>query len=308
MKAARGTLFDCVDKQHSDRCKSWFLADFCVSCPSIHIAMRTLRFLLPLIAAVALLMAQRVPFTNRRQLALLPDNMLNQMALTNYKDFLGQNKLSTNATQSEMVRRVGTRISKALATYYRAAGREKELADYKWEFNLVDDPTINAWCMPGGKVVVFTGLLPVTQNEDALAAVMGHEIAHAVARHGNERMTQGLAVELGGMALNVALSNKPAETRNLFLKAYGAGSQLGLLLPYSRKHETEADEIGLYLMAMAGYKPSEAPALWGRMEKASGGSVPAFLSTHPAPAKRAETLKTLIPKAEGYARKYPVQP
>lgn len=267
--------------------------------------MKTLHYQLLLIVAVLLLFAQRVPFTNRRQVTLMPDNMLNQMALTNYKEFISQNKISTNATQAEMVKRVGGKISNALARYYKAAGREKELADYKWEFNLVDDPAVNAWCMPGGKVVVFTGLLPVTQNEDALAAVMGHEIAHAVARHGNERMTQGYAVQFGGLALDVALRSKPAETRNLFLTAYGAGSQLGLLLPYSRKHETEADEIGLYLMAMAGYKPSEAPALWGRMEKAGGGGgVPAFMSTHPAPAKRAEALKLLIPKAEAYARKY----
>jgi predicted Zn-dependent protease len=207
-----------------------------------------------------------------------------------------------------LVRRIGNDLKAATEVYYKAHGKQAELKSFAWEFNVVDDAkTVNAFCMPGGKVVVFTGILNVTKNEDALAVVMGHEIAHALAQHGNERMSQGLITQLGLSSLELALSQKPEATRNLLLSAAGAGAQYGVLLPFSRKHETEADEIGLYLMAMAGYNPAEAAPFWDRMTKSGGGSrPPEFLSTHPDPTKRSETLKSLIPKAQAYARRYPV--
>jgi predicted Zn-dependent protease len=169
----------------------------------------------------------------------------------------------------------------------------------------VEENTVNAWCMPGGKVVVYTGLLPVALNDDGLAVVMGHEIAHAIANHGNERMSQGLAAQAGGVALSVALSNKSPETQNLFLKAYGVGANVGAMLPFSRLHESEADEMGLILMAMAGYNPDEAIKFWERMDKATQGQAPPeFLSTHPAHSTRIQNLKKAIPKARAYATKY----
>ena len=245
-----------------------------------------------------------VPITGRKQFKLLPASTLNSMSLTNYKEFLSTHSLSNNATQSQMVKRIGVNIADATARYFKATGKSKLLAGYKWEFNLVEDATANAWCMPGGKVVVYTGLLPITQNEDALAAVMGHEIAHAIANHGNERMTQGIATELGGVGLSVALANKPQETQNLFMTAYGAGTTLGMLLPYSRLHETEADKIGLILMAMAGYNPEAAVPFWERMGKAGGQAPPAILSTHPTNESRIKNLKANIPLAKSMGAKY----
>ena len=246
----------------------------------------------------------KVPVTNRRQMKLLPGSTLNSMALTEYRNFLSSHTLSSNASQKEMVTRVGTNVKKAAEKLFNATGKSKLLAGYSWEFNLVEENTVNAWCMPGGKVVVYSGLLPVTQNEDALAVVMGHEIAHALANHGNERMSQGLLTEMGGIALSVALSSRPEQTRDLFLSAYGVSAALGVLLPYSRLHESEADEIGLILMAIAGYNPEEAVPFWQRMEKSGGARPPEFLSTHPNPQNRAEKLKELIPKAKEFARKY----
>jgi predicted Zn-dependent protease len=179
-----------------------------------------------------------------------------------------------------------------------------QLKGYKWEFNLVEDPNVNAWCMPGGKVVVYTGILPVAKNEAGLATVMGHEIAHAFARHGAERMTQGLLVELGGMALEKALATRPEETRDLFMRSYGAGTQYGILLPYSRKQESEADHLGLIFMAMAGYNPNDALDFWQRMAASSSGQAPPeFMSTHPADATRIRNIKKLIPEAMKYYKK-----
>lgn len=249
-------------------------------------------------------------FTGRKSLNLIPVSTLNQMSFTEYRSFLSQNKAAPSGSGDvELVRRVGNDLKLATEVYYRAKGKAADLKDFAWEFNVVDDPTVNAFCMPGGKVVVYTGILKVTQNEDALAVVMGHEIAHALAHHGNERMSQGLVTQLGltTLDLGLALSQKPAATRNLLMQAAGAGAQVGVLLPFSRKHESEADEIGLYLMAMAGYNPAEAAPFWERMGKTGGGArPPEFLSTHPDPTKRSQKLRELQPKAIGYARKYPV--
>ncbi|MCB0526323.1 MAG: M48 family metallopeptidase [Saprospiraceae bacterium] len=247
-------------------------------------------------------------FTGRKGLNLIPVQTLNQMSFTEYRSFLQENKPVSNGKDVDLVRRVGNDIKAATQVYYKAKGKQSELKNFAWEFNVVDDPnTVNAFCMPGGKVVVYTGILKITQNEDALAVVMGHEIAHALAGHGNERMSQGLVAQLGLTSLDIALSQKPAATRNLLLSAAGAGAQLGVLLPFSRKHESEADEIGLYLMAMAGYNPAEAAPFWDRMNKSAGGSrPPEFLSTHPDPTKRSQNLRSLVNKARAYAVRYPV--
>ncbi len=238
--------------------------------------------------------------TGKNQLTLLPESELQNMATTEYQNFLSTNKVvsKSNNRDAEMVVRIGQRITKAVEKFYAEKGISEKLTGFKWEYNLVDDKQVNAWCMPGGKIVVYTGLLPITQNEAALAAVMGHEVSHALLQHGNQRMSQGLVQQLGGVALAVAVANKPAETQNLFMNAYGVGSQVGVLLPFSRKHELEADRYGLIFCAMAGYNPQEAIALWERMEKASNGQKPPeFLSTHPSEGKRIDQLKKYMPEA-----------
>jgi predicted Zn-dependent protease len=211
---------------------------------------------------------------------------------------------------AEMVRRIGSRISSAITNFYsNNEALKAELATYQWEYNLVDNKEANAWCMPGGKIVVYTGLLPITQNEAALAVVMGHEIAHALARHGNERMSQGLLTQLGGVALQVAVANKSQETQNLFLTAYGIGTQVGVALPHGRSQELEADRYGLIFAALAGYNPKEAIPLWQRMEKLSAGNKPPeFLSTHPAEATRIAELQKHMDEALGYYRPIGSQP
>lgn len=242
----------------------------------------------------------KVPVTNRRQLHLLPEVMMTSMSVTSYKDFLQKNTLQTaNDGNTQMVKNVGTKIASAVETYMRQKGLSKRIKGYKWEFNLVKDNQVNAWCMPGGKVVVYTGLLPVTQDEASLAAVMGHEIAHAIARHGNERMSQGLAAQMGGAALSVVLADKPQETQALFMQSYGVASQLGLL-KYSRTHESEADKMGLIFMAMAGYNPQSAVGFWERMAKQGGSKSLEILSTHPSDETRIKDIKAFMPKALSY--------
>lgn len=256
--------------------------------------------LLSLLVISSLTSCSRNAITGRNQLTLYSESEIQNMAAQEYQSFLTQSKVvSTGASKdAEMVRRIGTRISNAVTQYYNANGLEKELAGYKWEYNLVDSKEVNAWCMPGGKIVVYTGLLPITQNEAALAVVMGHEIAHALAKHGNERMSQGMVQQLGGVALAVATANKPAQTQQLFMTAYGLGSNYGAILPFSRSNELEADKFGLIFSAMAGYNPQEAIPLWERMAAASGGNKPPeFASTHPAEATRIERLKELMPEA-----------
>lgn len=243
----------------------------------------------------------QVAITGRKQLNLVPDLVMNSISFQSYGEFLSQNKLSSNAQQVEMVKDVGLRIQKAVEQYCAENDLSPRLKGYNWEFNLVEDPNVNAWCMPGGKVVVYTGLLPISQNEAGLAVVMGHEIAHAIARHGAERMTQGLIVEMGGMVLLKALAKRPDKTKELFMRSYGVGTQYGILLPYSRVHETEADRLGLIFMAMAGYDPHEAVEFWERMAAAKEGpSPPELLNTHPSDVTRVKNIKTFIPEAMQY--------
>ena len=248
-----------------------------------------------------------VPITGRSQFNTVPDSLINSMALQEYNSFLKspENKLSTDAEKTAMVQRVGGRIADAVERYMNEHGLADQIADYEWEFNLIDSDEKNAWAMPGGKVVVYMGILEVTQNEAGLAVVMGHEIAHAIARHGAERMTQGLAVTLGGIALNEAIKDEPSATRTIFLTSYGVGTTVAIMLPYSRMHETEADQLGLIFMAMAGYAPEEAVGFWQRMAKSKDGSAPLeFLSTHPADETRIMNIKRNLPEARRYYRPY----
>lgn len=237
--------------------------------------------------------------TGRKQLSLVNEAELQQMAFTQYNSFLSENKVLNPAKNNDaaLVSRVGTRIANAITTYYTNLGKQSVIEGYTWEFNTVESEEANAWCMPGGKVVVYSGLLPITQTEAALAIVMGHEIAHSIAKHGNERMSQAMVQQMGGMALQVALAQEPEKTQNLFLMSYGIGSQLGAMLPWSRQQETEADQYGLIFAALAGYDPREAIPFWQRMSEAGGGSPPEFLSTHPSDETRMRKLKKFMPEA-----------
>jgi len=237
--------------------------------------------------------------TGRKQLSLVSESELQAMAKQEYQAFLNANKVLHNS-DADMVKRVGSRIATAIKSYYAGKGQTTILDGYNWEFNLVDSKEINAWCMPGGKVVVYSGLLPIARNESGLAIVLGHEIIHAIAQHGSERMSQGLLQQLGGSALSFALSNKPQETQNLFLMAYGIGSTVGAILPFSRKEESEADEYGLYFAAMAGYNPQEAIPFWERMAAAGGQQQVEFLSDHPSDANRIAKMKSYMPQALKY--------
>ncbi|HXT00871.1 MAG TPA: M48 family metallopeptidase, partial [Elusimicrobiota bacterium] len=235
----------------------------------------------PVAAALALsavlAACKTAPYTHRHQIDFVPEGEEMKLGLTTYQQALSQAKLSTDAAAVAMVRRVGERLAKAA-----------DKPDYKWEFNLIDDPkTVNAWCLPGGKVAVYSGILPVTRDENGLAVVLGHEISHALARHGGERMSQGMIAQFGGVALAAALSSKPAETQALAAQAYGAGAQVGVLLPFSRKQESEADHIGLHYMARAGYDPAKAVEFWQRFSSSMpANSTPVFLRTHPVDSQR----------------------
>lgn len=255
------------------------------------------------IAAATLVACAKNPITGRNQARLVSEQELQAMATQQYRQFLSENRVvSASADRdAEMVRRVGQRVANAVTKFYKDKGVSSSLEGYKWEFNLVQNNDANAWCMPGGKVVVYTGLLPITQNEAALAMVIGHEIAHATLLHGNERMSQGLMAQGLGTALSVAVANKPAQTQNLFLTAFGLGSQVGVLLPFSRKQELESDRYGMIWGAMAGYNPREAINLWKRMEKAATSQAPPeFLSTHPASGNRISQLEKYLPEALKY--------
>lgn len=246
-----------------------------------------------------LLMAcKTVPVTGRKQLNLVPDFMIKEMAFTQYDSVVKASPtLSQYDTRAQMVIRVGNRIQQAVENYMLQNNMSKDLKNFKWEFNTINENIINAWCMPGGKVVVYTGLLPVTQTESGLAVVMGHEIAHAIARHGNERMSEALLVGLGGLALQEALKEKKESTQLIFLGLYVVGSKLAFELPNSRMQESEADKLGLIFMSMAGYNPEEAIPFWQRMAAINkGGKMPEFLSTHPSDETRIKKLSEQIPE------------
>lgn len=255
------------------------------------------RLFIAVFACLLLTACSTVPVTGRSQLNLIPGSSMLSMSAQQYGTFLKENKLSQNQQQTASVKRVGTQIQGAVERYFASSGLQDYLSKYKWEFNLVEDKQINAWCMPGGKVVVYTGIMPIARDDAGLAVVMGHEIAHAIAEHGNERMSQGLLAQLGGTALATALSTQPDATRQLWMSVYGVGAQYGALMPYGRMQESEADHLGLVFMTMAGYDPNAAVAFWERMAAQKGGKAPPeFLSTHPADATRIANIKRLIPE------------
>lgn len=233
-------------------------------------------------------------------MALIPAGQMNSMSFDNYKQVLNESRVDRTSEEAQMVARVGAKISRAVERYLQENKASERIEGFDWEFKLIIDETVNAWCMPGGKVAFYTGIMPICADEAGVAVVMGHEVAHAIAAHGNERMTQGLAQQLGGMGLAVALKDKPAETQAIFMGAYGAASTVGAILPFSRLHESEADEMGLIFMAMAGYDPREAPKFWQRMNAQGGARPPAFLSTHPSPEQRIQKLNANMPKALEY--------
>jgi predicted Zn-dependent protease len=245
-----------------------------------------------------------VPITERKSLHLVPESELLSLSLQQYREVLQQSTLSEDPRKTAMVRKVGNDIARAAETFLREKGLQGEIRNYAWEFNLIqDDQTVNAWVMPGGKAAVYTGILPYTRDETGLAVVLGHEVAHALADHGNERLSQALLTQMGGLALSVALSSQPKETQALAMAAFGAGATVGFILPYSRLHESEADHIGLILMARAGYDPRAAVPFWERMNQAPGSRPPELLSTHPAPETRIADIKALLPEALKYYKR-----
>jgi predicted Zn-dependent protease len=253
------------------------------------------------ILAIVLVSCATVAVTGRRQLILVSAPEVMQMAAQQYSTVISQGPLSKNASQTAMVKRVGLKIQKAVEDYMASQGRSSELTGFNWEFNLIDDPKIvNAWCMPGGKVAFYTAILPVCKDEDGVAVVMGHEVAHAIANHGAERMSDQLVAQLGLEAVSGALGSNPILANEILLQAVGMGTELGLL-KFSRTHESEADHMGLIFMAMAGYDPSHAPEFWKRMASLSGGSnVPEFMSTHPSDETRIADLNRKMPEALKY--------
>ncbi len=267
--------------------------------------MKFIKFKITLLTLIMCFSCSTNPFTGKKTLALVPNSQLFPTSFAQYNQFLSDNKVITGTKQSEMITRVGQRIAIAAERWLNANGKHGYLTDYKWEYNLVNDKTVNAWCMPGGKIVFYTGILPIAENETAVAAIMGHEVAHALANHGQQRMSAGMMQQVGAVAGNVLIQDE--QKKGLFNQAYGVGSQVGVMLPFSRGHETEADKIGLYLMAVAGYNPDEAANLWVRMGQNSGGNAPPeMLSTHPATQTRINNLTQLAPKARAEAKKFGV--
>jgi len=261
------------------------------------------KYLLLLLAVAIFAACSTVLITGRKQLLLVPDSEVLAMSLQSYKQFIDSVPASKDKANTDLVKKVGKNISTVVETYLKNNGMEAEISNFSWEFNLVKDTSVNAFCMPGGKVVVFEGILPITQTEVGMAVVLGHEIAHAVAKHSSERMSQQMMVQYGASLTNSLLSNKSEATRSTLNTIYGIGTEYGVMLPYSRKHEYEADQLGLIFLAMAGYDPNEAITFWQRMAANSGGAPIEFMSTHPSDANRIAKLKELLPEAMKYYKK-----
>lgn len=246
------------------------------------------------------------PFTGKKTMALVPNSQIFPMAFQQYDQFLSENKVIKGTADAQKIKSIGQKIAAASERWLNANGYAGYLKDYQWEYNLVDDPAVNAWCMPGGKIVFYTGILPIAKNDAGIAAVMGHEVAHALANHGQQRMSAAQYQALGAVAGNIALGNDP-QKQNIFNQAYGLGTTVGVMLPFSRNHESEADRIGLTLMAIAGYDPIEAANLWKRMQANSNGQAPPeFLSTHPSSETRINNITSWAPEARAEAKKFGV--
>jgi len=247
------------------------------------------------------------PFTGKSTLALVPDSQILPSAFAQYDSFLKENKVISGTADANRVRTVGTKIKTAAERWLNANGYAGYLNDYKWEYNLVDSKEVNAWCMPGGKIVFYTGILPITKDDAGMAVVMGHEVSHALLNHGQQRMSADVLTQLGAAGVGAAVGKQNAATQQIAMQAYGVGTQYGVALPFSRSNESEADKVGLTLMAIAGYNPDVAVAFWERMAAQSGGSAPPeFMSTHPSDATRIANLKALIPQAKAEAAKFGV--
>lgn len=259
-----------------------------------------------ILAVILFLSCSTNPFTGKKTLALVPNSQIFPMAFQEYDKFLSEHKVIKGTSDAQMIKNVGQKIAVAAERWLNANGYAGYLSDYKWEYNLVEDATVNAWCMPGGKIVFYTGILPIAKGEAGIAAIMGHEVAHALANHGQQRMSASQLQALGAVAGNIALSKDP-ENQEIFNQAYGIGSTVGVMLPFSRSHESEADQIGLQLMAIAGYEPMAAAKLWERMKANSGGqNPPEFLSTHPSSDTRISNITSWAPAAKAEARKFGV--
>lgn len=258
-------------------------------------SLRSILLLLVLVFA-----CKKVPVTGRNQFILISDDEMHAMSYQSYDEFLAENKLSTDQEKTQLIKKVGKNIQVAVEEYMKMHEISDEIAGFEWEFNLVEDEQVNAWCMPGGKVVFYTGIMPICKDEAGIAVVMGHEVAHAIARHGAERMTKQMSTQLGMSVLSEAMKSKPEETQNIFMGAVGMGAQVGVLLPFSRQNESEADHLGLIFMSMAGYDPHIAPKFWERMASNSQGAPPEFLSTHPSHETRIADLNKWIPEALKY--------
>ncbi len=261
--------------------------------------------LIGLLVATLLLLTScgSVPLTGRKQVLLVGDQEVLTASLTQYNDYIKSAKISTNQAQTAKVVRVGKKIAAATEAYLKANGLESEIKNFSWEFNLVQSNDVNAFCMPGGKIVVYEGILPYTSTDDELAAIMGHEVAHAVAKHSNERMSQQLMTEYGAAILGTAISGTSSAVQNIAGTVYGLGAQYGVMLPYSRKHEYEADHMGLIFMAIAGYNPEAAISFWQKMAQGKGAGIPEFMSTHPSDASRIAQIQKYLPDAMKYYKK-----
>lgn len=260
-------------------------------------------FIYSLILTLLFVACSKVPITNRRQLNLLPESEMLAMSYAQYDEFLQQNQvLSASNSDAQMIKNIGNKMAAAVKEFLKKQGNLKRINGYAWDFNLVNDQQINAWCMPGGKVVFYTGILPICKDEAGIAVVMSHEIAHAIGRHGNERMSQQMAIQLGGMSIGAAMQEKPEVLQGIFNQAYGLGSSLGAL-KFSRNQESEADMMGLVFMAMAGYNPEEAIGFWERMSSLGGQKPPEMLSTHPSDERRIADIKAYLPEAMKYYKK-----
>ncbi len=247
-----------------------------------------------------------VKMTGRKQFNVVPNSQIFPASFAQYDGFIKSHALSNDTYQAQRVKRIGNRLVKAVQAYYKSQGWEKDLAGYQWEVNLVKDPQMNAFCMPGGKIVYYDGLLKVTTTDAEIAAVMGHEIAHALANHGAERMSMSYGQQLGSILTLLATQKAKPEDQKKWMAIYGYGSQLGVMLPYSRKHEAEADKIGQILMAIAGYNPDAAAQVWVKMSRLGGQQPPEFLSTHPSNESRMQNLKQWAPEAKKIAKKFGV--
>ena len=269
--------------------------------------MKTLRnFLTLLLFTVAVISCSTVKMTGRSQFNMVPNSQIFPASFAQYNGFIQEHKTSSNKTESERIRRIGNRLIKATQNYYKKNGWEADLEGYQWEVNLVEDPQMNAFCMPGGKIVYYTGLLKVTTTDDEIATVMGHEIAHALANHGAERMSMSYGQQLGAVLTMLATAKAKPEDQQKWMAIYGYGSQLGVMLPFSRKHESEADKMGQIIMAVAGYNPDACANVWVKMSQLGGQQPPEILSTHPSNQRRMNNLRQWAPEAKKIARQFGV--